>query len=222
MTTNFFAALMMLAIFVTTSVASAAFQENLEEGADLSTVKKLAIAMPNYYKVEDSEPSTPDLMREIYNAGRLTSTIEIISYDDIAAAIRRDTGVDIFSLDVPEAEKVFNANISRYADAYVTATVTNSAKVPWLFFYVYGATDQKLMYTYSFQSRLTGKNARDYGRAAGEFFRQFDTATANSLNKIERQKLKKRQSEIRAKKRKLNQVTYKTGKNKVELVRKKV
>jgi len=222
LTKKFFAALMMLAVFVTASVASAAFQENVEEDADLSTVKKLAIAMPNYYKEADTEPNMPDLIREIYNAGRLTSTIEIISYDDIAAAIRRDTGVDIFSLDVPEAEKVYNANISRYADAYVISTITNSAKIPWLFFYVYNAKDQKLMYTYSFQSRLTGKNLRDYGKAAGEFFKQFDTATANSLDKIERQKLKKRQSEIRAKKRKLNQVTYKTGKNKVELVRKKV
>lgn len=221
MTKKFFAALMMLAIFVSSSIATAAFQEEVVEGADLSAIKKMSIAMPNYYKEAETEPNTPDLIREFYNAGRLTSTIEIVSYDDIAAAIRRDTGVDIFSLDVPEAEKVYNANIARYADAYVVATVTNSAKVPWLFFYVYNAADHKLMYTYSFQSRLTGKNLRDYGKAAGEFFKQFDTTTADRLEKDERKKLKQRQSEIRAKKRKLNQVTYKTGKNKVDLVRKK-
>lgn len=218
---KFFAALMMIAVFMTSSVALAAFEENIEEGADLASVKKLAIAMPNYFKLEDSEPHLQDLIREIYNAGRLTSTLDIVSYDDVAASIRRDTGIDIYSLDKPEAEKVFKNHIARYANAYVVATVTNTAKVPWLFFYVYNVADSKLMYTYSHQSRLTGKNGRDYGKVAEEFFKQFDTATASTLDKKAGRELRKRQSEIRSQKRKLNKVTYKTGKNKVEMVRKK-
>jgi len=213
---------MMFAALMTTSVASAAFQETVEEGADLTAVKRLAIAMPNYYKVEDSEPHMSDLIRELYNTGRLTSTIEIVSYDDIAAAIRRNTGIDILSLETPEAEKVYNRYIAQFADAYVITTVTNNAKVPWLFFYVYNAADGKLMYSYSYQSRLTSKTSKGYSKAAEDFFKQFDATTAASITeKDERKKLKERQREIRAKKRKLNQVTYKTGKNKVDMVRKK-
>lgn len=211
----------MFAVIVTSSVALAAFEENVEEGADLLSVKKLAIAMPNYYKTEENEPHISDLMRSIYNAGRFSSTLEVLSYDTVAASIRRDTGIDILSLSRTEAEKTYNSNIARYADAYIITTVANNSKIPWLFFYVYNAHDMKLMYTYSVQSRLIGKNARDYGKAAEEFFKQFDTTTANRLTKEERKVLKARQREIRAKKRKLNQVTYKTGKNKVELVRKK-
>ena len=221
MTKKFFVALAMLAVLMFSSSALAAFEESVEEDADLSAVKKLAVARPNYYKVEDSEPDISDLTREIYNAGRLTSTLEVVSYDDVAAAIRRDTGVDIFSLDVPEAEKNYTKNISRYADAYIIATVANNSGTPWLFFYVYNAKDGKLMYTYSTQSRLIGKNSKDYGKAAEAFYKQFDTTAAMNLSKEERKKLQERQKEVRSYKRKMNKVTYKTGKNKVDMVRKK-
>ncbi|MBQ7454644.1 MAG: hypothetical protein IJS69_06320, partial [Selenomonadaceae bacterium] len=170
---NFFAALAMLAVMITSSVAMAAFAENIEEGAQLSKIKRLAIAMPNYYKVEDNEPHLHDLLRDIGNVGKMSSTLEIIAYDDIASNIRRDTGIDILSLDVPEAEKVYNKYVSRYADAYLIMTITNNSKVPEIFYYVYDAADQQLMYTYRLQSRLTGKNLRDYGRATAEFFEQF-------------------------------------------------
>ena len=220
---NFFAALMMVAVLMTSTVAFAAFEESIEDDADLVSVKRLAVAMPNYYKVEENEPELYDLIREIYNAGRLTSTIEIISYDDVAAAIRRNTGIDIHSLDAPEAEKVYNRNIANYANAYLTVTVANNSKTPWIFFYVYNANDQKLMYTYSSQSKLIGKNARDYGKASEEFFKQFDKATVASekLSNEERQQLREKQKELRTYKRRMNKVTYKTGKNKADLVRKK-
>lgn len=220
---KFFAALMMFALLMTTSIASAAFEESIEEDADLTAVKKMAIAMPNYYKVEEKEPDLYDLIREIYNAGRMTATIEVISYDDVAAAIRRNTGIDIHSLDVPEAEKVYTQNVSNFADAYLIVTVANNSERPWLFFYVYNAADKKLMYTYSIESKIIGKNSRDYGKAAEAFFKQFDNATVASakLSNEERKKLKEQKKETRSKKRKMNKVTYKTGKNKAELVRKK-
>lgn len=220
---KFFVALMTLATFMTSSVAFAAFEEAIEEDADLISVKKMAIAMPNYYKVEENEPELYDFIREVYNAGRLTSTIEVISYDDIAAAIRRKTGIDIHSLDVPEAEKVFNKHVGEFADAYVIVTVANNSGSPWLFYYVYNAADGKLMYTYSNQSKLTSKTSKGYGKVSEEFFKQFDNAalTSEKLSKEERKKLKEKNRETRSKKRKMNKVTYKTGKNKVEMVRKK-
>ena len=218
---KFLSALLMLAVFITSSIALAAYEESIEDDVDLSKVKKMAVAFPNYYKTEDAEPDIYDFAKDIYNAGRFTSSREIVSYEDVAAAIRRDTGIDIHSLDVPEAEKVYNQYISRYADSYVIATVTNSSKRPWLFFYVYNAADSKLMYTYSIQSNVLDKTAKDYGKAAEDFFKQFDETAKKNLSKEERKKLEEKQKEARVYKRHVEKVTYKTGKDKLDMVRKK-
>ena len=216
-----FAALIMLAMFVTASSAFAAFEENIEDDVDLAAVKKIAIAYPNYYKIEEAEPEIYDLAKDIYNSGRFTSSREIVSYEDVVASIRRDTGIDIYSLDVPEAEKVYAQNISRYADTYVVTTVTNNSKRPWLFFYVYNAADSKLMYTYSIQSNVLDKSAKDYAKAAEEFFKQFDETAKKNMSREERKKLEEKQKEARVYKRHVEKVTYKTGKDKLDMVRKK-
>ena len=218
---KFLAALMMLAVFMTSSIAFAAYEESIEEDVDLNSVKKIAVAYPNYYKTEETEPEIGDFIREIYNAGRFTSSREIISYDDVVSSIRRDTGIDIHSLDVPEAEKVFTQNVKRYADSYVITTVTNNSKRPWLFFYVYDSKDSKLMYTYSIQSNTLGKTSKDYGKAAEEFFKQFDNTAKLKLTKEERKALEERQKAARVYKRHVEKVTYKTGKDKIDRVRKK-
>lgn len=205
----------------TASIALAAFEEKVEEGANLVAVQKIAVAMPNYYKVEENEPEFQDLIKEIYLSGKLASTLEVLSYEEIASAIRRDTGIDIYALETPEAEKVYNQNISRYVDAYVVMTIANGNKNPWLSFNVCNAANQKLMYTYNYQSRLMVKNTVNYKKIIEAFFNRFDTATALSLSKEERKKLQKKQNEIRKQKRRMSEDTYKTKKNKVEMVRKK-
>ena len=218
---KFLAALAMLAVFITSSIALAAYEENIEDDANLGAIKKIAVAFPNYYKIEDAEPDIYDLARDIYNAGRFTSSREIVSYEDVASAIRRDTGVDIHSLDVVEAEKVYNQNVGRYADTYVITTVTNNSKRPWLFFYLYNAADSKLMYTYSIQSNVLDKTAKDYGKAAEDFFKQLDETAKKNLSKEERRLLEEKQKAARIYKRHVEKVTYKTGKDKVDMVRKK-
>lgn len=218
---KFLVLLTMTAVLMISSIAFAAFEESIEDDVDLGAVKKIAIAYPNYYKLEEAEPEIYDLAKDIYNAGRFTSSREIVSYEDVAAAIRRDTGIDIHSLDVPEAEKVYTQNISRYADTYVITTVTNNSKRPWLFFYVYNSADSKLMYTYSIQSNVLDKTAKDYGKAAEDFFKQFDTTAKKNMSKEERKKLEEKQKEARVYKRHVEKVTYKTGKDKLDMVRKK-
>lgn len=221
MTKKFLAALMMLAMLLMSSIAFAAYEESIEDDVDLNAVKKIAVAFPNYYKLEDKEPDIYDFIREIYNAGRFTSSREIVSYEDVASSIRRDTGIDIHSLEVTEAEKIYNQYVARYADSYVIATVTNNAKRPWLFFYVYNAADSKLMYTYSIQSNTLDKTSKDYGKAAEEFFKQFDTTAKRNLSKEERKALEEKQKAARVYKRHVEKVTYKTGREKIDMVKKK-
>ena len=217
---KFFAALTMAIMLLTSSIALAAYEDNVEEDADLTTVQKIAVAFPNYYKMEDKEPTIDELTRDIYEAGKENSTREIISYDEIASAIRRDTGVDIYKLDVPDAEKIFVANVAKYADSYVVATVANNSGQPWIFYYIYNAADQKLIYTYSVQSHLIGKNTKDYRKAAAGFYKQFDTAATENLTKEEKKKVEEKKKELQASKRKIKKVTYKTG-SKADLVKKK-
>ena len=218
---KFLTALIMSAMLLTSSIALAAYEDSVEEGVDLTTVKRIAVAYPNYYKMEEKEPGINELMREIYEVGKESSTREIVSYDEIAAAIRRDTGVDIYKLDVVEAEKIFNANVAKYADSYVVATFANNSGRPWIFYYIYNAADQKLMYTYSLQSKLIGKNTKDYRKSAENFYKQFDNTAAENLSKDEKKKVKEKQKELKATKRKIKKVTYKTGKSKADLVKKK-
>ena len=221
MTRKFFVALMALAVLFTASLASAEYKDEIMEGADLTTVKKLAVAMPEFYKIESTEPEIHDWIKDIYDAGKRSSTLEIISYEDVAAAIRRDTGIDITVLERLEAEKVYKKNIARYADAYVVLTVANSEKLPQLFFYIYQTTDSKLMYTYKARSRLYSKSAASYAKMADEFFIRFDAATLHTLDGDEQKKLRKKQQEIRDKKRKAEKLEAKTSKNKVDMVKKK-
>lgn len=217
---KFFVALTMLAIFLTSSIALAAYEENIEEDADLTTIKTMAVAMPNFYKIEEKEPTLDEFTKAIYSVGRDTSAHDIISYEEIAGAIRRDTGVDIYSLDPVEAEKIYNANISKYADCYMVATVANNSGKPWLFFYVYNAADSKLLYTYSIQSKSIGKNAKDYSKAAESFYKQFDQTSEKNLSKEDRKNMEAKR-EAKAQKRKIKKITYRTGQSKADLVKKK-
>ena len=221
MTRKFFVALMALAVLFTASLASAEYKDEIMEGADLTTVKKLAVAMPEFYKIESTEPEIHDWIKDIYDAGKRSSTLEIISYEDVAAAIRRDTGIDITVLERLEAEKVYKKNIARYADAYVVNTVIDSDKVPQMFFRVFNAADSNLMYTYNIRSRLYSKTPMSYSKMAEEFFIRFDSATWHTLDGEEQKKLRKKQQEIREKKRKADKLEAKTKKNKVDMVKKK-
>ena len=218
---KFFVALMLLTIMLTSSVEAVVYEESTIEGSNLTAVKKIAIAMPNFYKVDAAEPEIHDLIKLLYDSGKSSSTLEIVSYDDVAAAIRRDTGIDILSLDVPEAMKVYKRNIMRYADAYVIETIANSDKFPQLFFYLYNAADSKLMYTYKIRSRLYQRNKDSYARMADAFFIRFDEVTVQNLSKEEQKILRKKQEEIREKKRKAEKLNVKTSKNKVDMVKKK-
>lgn len=220
MAKKFFVALTLLTVLFTSSLAMAAFEENLEEDVDLATVKKLAIAYPSYYKVTDTEPNFEEFTQDLYRVGRDVSNLEVIPYAEIASAIRRNTGVDISTLDPLAAEKIFKENVGKYADAYLVATVANNSNRPWLFYYVYAA-DSSLMYTYSVQSGALGKTTRDYQKAVEGFYHRFDELATINLSKEDRKKFNEKKRYETGGKEKKKKVTYKTGISKEDLVKKK-
>ena len=218
---KFFAALALMTVLLTSTVAFAAFQETIIEDAELSAVRKLAIALPDFYKVDEREPSLAELTKMLADVGKVSSALEIVTYDDIASNIRRDTGINIYSLDIPEAEKIFKANIAKYADSYLVVTIANNSDKAWLFYYIYDAADSKLMYAYQAQGHLIGRSSKDYLNATKDFFKQFDSAAAKSLSKEERKKFKEQQKEVRESKREATLQIERKSKQKEDLVRKK-
>ena len=219
---KFFAAVATVLLMASSS-AFAAFEENVEDDADLAAVKRMAIAIPEFYKVEEREPTLEELTKDLSEAGKMASTLEIVTYEDIASAIRRDTGVDINSLEPAEAEKYFKKNVGRYADAYLVLTVANSSNKPWLFYYVYNAGTTKLMYAYSVQSRTLGHSAKDYFNTSKDFFKHFDEIAPKKLDKESRKLFEAKQREVRKERgdRYNYQIGGGNGRHKEELVRKK-
>ena len=218
---KFFVALAMVATLLTSTVALAAFEETIIEDAELAAVHKLAIALPDFYKVTDREPSLTELTKLLADAGKAQSALEIVTYEEVASNIRRDTGINIYSLDIPEADKIFKENVAKYADSYLVLTVANNSDKAWLFYYIYDAADSKLMYAYQVQGHLIGRSTKDYTNATRDFYKQFDSAAAKSLNKEERKKFKEQQKESRENKREATLQIERKSKQKEDLVRKK-
>lgn len=177
-----FSVLLLLAVMLTSTVAMAAFKETVTEGADIASIKRLAVALPMHYKVEDAEPTLEEFTQVIFNASR-AARCYVISYDEIAANIQRDTGVDIKNLQDTEARQNYNANISKYADAFVVVTTANNSNKVQFFFEIFDAKTGELVYLLTTQSGSIGKNSKDYGKACEDFYKKFDSAAEKSLKK---------------------------------------
>lgn len=179
--------MLMLAALLISTTALAAYRETISEGADLGAVKRLAVALPDYYQTESVEPAFDDFIKIIFDASK-SSRLYVISYDEIAANIQRDTGVDIKALDVLESRRVYDENISKYADASVRVSVANNPKKVQFFFDVQSAADGNLMYILTTQSGSIGKNSKDYLKACEEFYSRFGSAIDKSLKDAKKKK----------------------------------
>lgn len=177
--------LLMLAIMLTSTVALAAFKEDIPEGAKLDRYQRLAVALPMLFKTEAAEPTKSEFTRIIFDANK-TSKRFIISYDDISDNIMRDTGIDIISLQDEDSRRIYRENIAKYADAYIVVTVANNIKKPQFFFEVFDAKTGDLVYNLSIQGNGLGKNAGDYASACRDFYKKYDLAAVQQIKDAEK------------------------------------
>lgn len=167
-----------LAVMMLSATAFAANeQESLVEGADITVIRRMALAEPLYNPMKDG-PSLADVTQAVYDASALTK-VYVISYGDIAANIKRDTDVDIRPLNHRQAMKVFRICVPKYVDAYVVPTIANNNRKT-VFFDVYQIKTDALLYRY----QLTAdKHAEDnyltYKALSEQFFKRFDRAIEN-------------------------------------------
>lgn len=185
-----FTAMLLTACLMISSVAMAAFQETIPEDSDIASVKRLAIGFPRHYKVAETEPTAAELC-ELMAFSSKVARCYVISYDDIAASIKKDTGVEIKELNAVEAAKVFENNVGKYADAYVVlTTATNSKKVQY-FFDVMKA-DGTPVYSYTVQSGDLSRDLKGYRKACEDFYKKFDMAAENKIKADEKAARKKK------------------------------
>lgn len=187
---KFFGGILLSAMLLISSTAMAAYQETIPENSEIASVKRLAVAFPRHYKTMETEPTAEQLADIMFNASKVARCY-VISYDDIAANIKKDTGVDVKELNEIEAAKVFEQNISKYADGYVVATTaTNSKKVQYFFDVM--KSDGTLVYSLTTQSGDIGRDLKGYTKACEDFYKKFDTAAENKIKADEKAARKKK------------------------------
>lgn len=192
-----FSALLLTAMLLISSAAFAAYNETVPDDSDIASVKRLAIAFPRHYKTLDTEPTDVELAAIMENASRVARCY-VISYDEIAANIKKDTGVDINELNYNEAQKVFEENVGKYADAYVIVTTATNSKRVQYFFDVY-TPDEESVYSLTTQNRDLSRDLKGYTKACEDFYKKFDAAAEVKLKSDEK---KRKDEEKQARKNK--------------------
>lgn len=167
-------------VMLSASVALAnANKETVADGADLSNVRRIAIAAP-LYTPGKNDPTKEQLLRYTYNAREVARTY-VVSYEEVAAGILKDTGDDINALGRREAAKAYRDYVGRVADAYVVITVANNSRT--IFFYdLYRAGTNELLYTFQIAANRSQENNEETYTILGEqFYKNFERAANKQL-----------------------------------------
>ena len=182
---NFFlTTLIALTFILTSTTAFAAVHEQLIEGVDLTKINRLAVAHPNHFKISTvSDEPTIEALIEMLGTTNKSARFTVIPYNDIVEVIKKDTNVDITTLDYRESKKTFENNIANYADAYVVLTTANNSDPTTFLFKIQNAQTGEVMYLLQLNSRSFGKNARGYTSACEMFYKTLDIAMAKAGNK---------------------------------------
>ncbi len=180
--------IMLCMVVFTTQVAFAhSDKETIQEGADLTSIHRLAVAYPRYVPIGEKAPSVDELAGIIFDASRVARSY-VISYDSVAEGIRKDKNVDIKALDVRNGEKVFKENVAKYADAYIMTWVANNSRTSF-FFDIYKAGTNELLYTYQIQANRSDKDdARTYQALSEQFYKHFERSANNQQKKADKAK----------------------------------
>lgn len=152
----------------------------LQDGADIASVKRIAVAMPLYQQIDAKAPNKEQLTQIVYDASRVSRSY-VVSYDAVAEGIKLASNVDIKALDRRQAAKEYKANVAKFADAYVVLTVANSSRTTF-FFDVFKAGTNQLLYSYEIQAnRSEADNVETYNNLCEQFYKHFERSATEQL-----------------------------------------
>ena len=159
----------------------------VQEGADLTSVKRLAVGMPLYQQVDPKAPDKAMLTQIVYDSSRVTRSY-VVSYDAVAEGIKTASNVDIKALDRRQAAKVFKENAVNYADAYVILTVANNSRTTF-FFDVYKSGTNQLLYSYEIRANKNeGDTVNTYTTLCEQFYKHFERSAEEQLKAASKKK----------------------------------
>jgi len=162
-------------------------KETIAEGADLSSVHRIALGWPLYVKVDEKDLSDREIIETVYGASKVARTY-ILSYDAAAQEIKKGQKVDILVLDKKKAAEEFKKYIKNYADAYVIITIANNSRLT-LFFDLYRAGTNELLYTYEIIANRSDKSDKNtYNALAEQFYKHFERAATEQQKKLAKNK----------------------------------
>ncbi|SHK94397.1 hypothetical protein SAMN05216582_12615 [Selenomonas ruminantium] len=172
--------IMCMVVFSAQVAFANADRATVQEGADITAVKRIAVAAPLYMPVSDKAPNKELLTQILSDASRVSHRY-VISYDGVAEGIKTATNVDIKSLDRRQAAKVFKENAANYADAYVVLTVANSSRTTF-FFDVFKAGTNELLYTYEIRANKSEEDSvATFNNLCEQFYKHLDRSTDDQL-----------------------------------------
>ncbi len=154
----------------------------LYEGADITAVHRMALALPRYTPIGENAPDKEALNKIVYKASD-AGRCYVIAYDEMAENIKSAGGADIKVLDYRKAMKIFKENADKYADAYVILTVANNSRTSF-FFDVYKSGTNELLYTYQiFANKHDKDDENTYKLLSEQFFKQFEVSVKDQMKK---------------------------------------
>ena len=100
-------------VVLSTQIAFAnADKVTIADGADLTSVHRLAIAQPNYYQVDPKSPDKSLLCQIEYDTSRVATNFYVLSYNDVVKDVQTRRKVDMTKLNDRMAKAVFKENVS--------------------------------------------------------------------------------------------------------------
>ena len=162
-----------LTLFSTQVAFANADKTTLIDGADITSIHRLALAKPLYIPSGSLAPTMEQLI-ELESSTSKVARMYVIPYGTVADSIKTDESVDITLLDRRLAAQVFKENVGKYADAYVVLTVANDSRTSF-FFDVYKSGTNELLYTYQIQTNRSDKDdVSTYQTLCEQFYKNFE------------------------------------------------
>lgn len=178
---RFVCVLSLLLLSMTGAAFANADKSAIMEGADITSIHRLALFRP-LYVVTNSKAPTLDQLIQIEAESAKVTRMYVMGYPTVADNIQQDKGIDILAIDRRQAAKVFKANVENYADAYVILTVANDSRTSF-FFDVYKSGTNELLYTYQIQAnRSDDDDAHTYQTFCEQFYKNFDRSITDQQN----------------------------------------
>lgn len=164
-----------------------------QEGQTIADVETLAIGAP-FYTAKEGVPTLEEYIQILNTSGEKILKGTIVTYDTVAQGIRQRTGKDVYTMDRHPAKRIFEQNVSDFADAYVVSTVTMSRRTVF-FFDVYRAATNELLYSYEIIMESDDPNdVKTYTEMVGKFYKNFNWS-AESQKKDQKEAAKAEQKE---------------------------